>query len=119
MTIEDILTPGDKQFVIKHALESIKAQSDERHIAGYNAFPLYHGQSIIHAAIAEELIVNMFSLHDKDYMKRLGMEWWNVRKIFKPQPVEKIRNYFGDAIGIYFSFVGEKSATAKNCQPHC
>jgi anoctamin-10 len=109
MTIDDILTPADKQFVIKYALENIKALADERHIAGYNAMQLYHGESIIHSMISEELIVNMFTLHDKSFMKRLGDEWWNVKKIIQPQPIEKIRRYFGDAIGIYFSFVGEKS----------
>lgn len=109
--MEDILTPAEKQVVIKYALENIRAQPDERHIPGYSAAFLYHGQSIIHAAFSEELIVNMFSLHDKDFMKRLGTEWWNVRKILTLQPIEKIRNYFGDAIGIYFSFVGELSGT--------
>lgn len=107
MTMDDILTPADKQFVIKHALENIKAQADERQLPGYAAVSLYHGQSIIHAAMSEELIVNMFTLHDKEFMKRLGTEWWNLRKMFYNQPIEKIRKYFGDAIGFYFSFVGE------------
>lgn len=113
MTIEDILTPADKQFVIKYALENIKAQAEDRHIPGYNAMPLYHGQSVIYAAISEELIVNMFALHDKDFMKRLGVEWWNLKRMLQPQPIEKIRKYFGDAIGIYFSFVGEKVLDGK------
>lgn len=108
MTIEDILTPADKQVVLKYALENMKAKADERHFPGHQAILLYHGESIIHAAISEELIVNMFSLHDKEFMKRLGTEWWNLRKVFKPQPIERIREYFGDAIGIYFSFVGER-----------
>jgi anoctamin-10 len=107
MTIDDILTPADKQFVVKYALENLKTLADERHIPGYNAMSLYHGQSIIHAALSEELIVNMFTLHDKEFMKQLGSEWWNLKKCFQPQPFEKIRNYFGDAVGIYFSFVGE------------
>lgn len=106
--MEDILTPADRNVVLKYALDNIKAQNDERHIPGYSASFLYQGQSIIHALISEELIVNMFSLHDKSEMKRLGTEWWNVRKIIQPQPIEKIRRYFGDSIGIYFSFVGEK-----------
>lgn len=59
MTIEDILTPADKQVVIKYALDNIKAGADERHIPGHTAVALYHGQSIFHAAISEELIVNM------------------------------------------------------------
>jgi hypothetical protein len=116
MTIEDILTPADKQVVIKYALDNIKAQADERHIPGYSASFLYHGQSIMHAAISEELIVNMFSLHDKDFMKRLGSEWWSLKKISKPQPIERIRKYFGDAIGIYFSFVGEQNVHACGIQ---
>jgi anoctamin-10 len=107
MTMEDILTPADKQYVIKYALENIKANADERQLPGYSAIALYNGQSVVHAALAEDLIVNMFSLHDKHYMKRLGSEWWNLKQIFKMQPIEKIRNYFGDGIGIYFSFVGE------------
>lgn len=108
MTIEDILTPADKQVVVKYALDNMKAQADERHVPGHQAIQLYHGESIIHAALSEELIVNMFSLHDKEFMKRLGTEWWNLKQVFKPQPIERIRNYFGDAVGIYFSFVGEK-----------
>lgn len=107
MTIDDILTPAEKQFVVKYALENIKTLADERHMPGYNAMSLYHGQSVIYAALSEELIVNMFSLHNKDFMKQLGTEWWNLKKMFKPQPIEKIRNYFGDAVGIYFMFVGE------------
>jgi anoctamin-10 len=115
MTIDDILTPAEKQYVIKYALENIKAQADERQLPGCAAVPLYHGQSIIHAALAEELIVNMFTLHNKEFMKRLGSEWWSLKKISKPQPIEKIRSYFGDGIGFYFSFVGE-SVTWRKCR---
>lgn len=113
MTIDDILTPADKQVCINFALDSIKAQAEERHVAGYSTLFLYHGQSIIHALISEELIVNMFSLHDKERIKRLGSEWWNLRQMIRPQPIEKIRNYFGDSIALYFSFVGKFAAPAK------
>lgn len=107
MTIEEILTPAEKQFAIKYALENIKANSDEHFIPGSTLTHLYHGQSIICASINDELIVDFYSLHDKEYVKRLGEEWWNVRNIFKPQPIEKIRIYFGDVIGMYFGFVGQ------------
>lgn len=106
MTADDILTPAEKQFAVKYALQSIKATADEKHIPGNLSTELYHGQSIIHAYLTDELIVDFFSLHNKEMVKRLGREWWDVQNIFKPQPIDKIRHYFGDAIGIYFSFVG-------------
>lgn len=111
MTMDDILTPAEKQYVIKYALENIKAQADERQLPGYAAVSLYHGQSVIHAALSEELIVNMFTLHHKEFMRRLGREWWFWKRIYHPQPIEKIRSYFGDGIGFYFSFVGEMKIT--------
>lgn len=107
MTADDILTPAEKQFAVKYALESIKATADEKHIPGNNSIQLYHGQSIIHASLTNELIVDMYSLHDKKFIRRLGHEWWDVKNIMKSQPIDKIRYYFGDAIGIYFAFVGE------------
>lgn len=118
MTIDDILTPAEKQYVIKYALENIKAQADERQLPGYSSVPLHHGKSIIHTAMSEELIVNMFSLHNKEFMKRLGSEWWHWRKIFRPQPIEKIRSYFGDGIAFYFSFVGEETFMSNICVKH-
>lgn len=107
MTIEDILTPAEKQFAIKFALENIKASSEDRFIPGSTSTHLYHGQSIICASINDELIVDFYSLHNKEFVKRLGHEWWNVRNVWKSQPIEKIRLYFGDVIGMYFGFVGE------------
>lgn len=106
MTTDDILTPAERQFTIKYALNNIKAESDERFIPGSTSTHLYHGQSIMSASINDGLIVDFYSLHDKEFVKRLGDEWWNVRNVWKSQPIEKIRTYFGDVVGMYFGFVG-------------
>lgn len=66
MTDDDILTPADRQVIIKYALDNIRANENEKHFRGKDDnISLYHGESIIQAAIEADLIVNLYSLHDK------------------------------------------------------
>ncbi|XP_055597041.1 anoctamin-10 isoform X2 [Uranotaenia lowii] len=102
MSLEDILTPADRQIIIKYALENIRATEDEHTIPG-TKIRLYHGQSIIQAAQHAELITNFYSLHDKPTLKRLRHVWV---KPTQKQPIEEIRAYFGESVGMYFSFLG-------------
>lgn len=64
MAIDNVLTVAERQMMIKHAIDNIKATEIERFIPGYENIPLYHGQSLINACMEEGLIVNMFSLRD-------------------------------------------------------
>lgn len=65
MDVDDILTQADKQIIMKHALESIKAKISEKNIPGCADFiSLYHGESIIEAAINSGIITNLYTLHD-------------------------------------------------------
>lgn len=64
MDIDDILTLADKQIIIKHAIDSIRAKEYERHLPGHEIIQFYHGQSIIAACLEEELIINIYSLRD-------------------------------------------------------
>ncbi|XP_053675456.1 anoctamin-10 [Anopheles nili] len=102
MSLEDILTPADRQIIVKHALESIKADEDEHRIPGTKII-LYHGQSIVQAAQSSELITNLYSLHDKRKLKDLRHRWVKPNRV---QPIDEIRDYFGESVGMYFSFLG-------------
>lgn len=64
MEIDNILTMADKQIIIKHAVDSIRANEYEKHLPGNESVPLYHGQSIIAACLEEGLVVNIYSLRD-------------------------------------------------------
>ncbi|KAL9707566.1 hypothetical protein quinque_011084 [Culex quinquefasciatus] len=102
MALEDILTPADRQIVIKYALENIRAAEHEHHIPG-TKIQLYHGQSIIQAAQHKEIITNFYSLHCKPRLRKLRHVWV---KPTKHQPIDEIRDYFGESVGMYFSFLG-------------
>lgn len=64
MDIDNILTRADKQIIIKHAVDCIRANEYERYLPGYKNHQLFHGQSLIAACYEEGLIVNIYSLRD-------------------------------------------------------
>lgn len=50
-----------------------------------------------------------YSKHPSDKrMRQILYEYWaNYRKWYKYQPLEHIREYYGEKIGIYFVWLGE------------
>lgn len=105
MSIEDVLTPADRQLIVKHALDCIKAAETERCLPGMEQVQFYHGQSIVEACVAAGAIESVYALQDRDFLRKFGPQWY--LRWFDKQPIEQIREYFGESYGIYFSFVGE------------
>lgn len=64
MAIDNVLTLGDRQMLIKHAIDNIKATEYEKFLPGYKQLLLYHGESLIAACQNEGLIENVYSLRD-------------------------------------------------------
>lgn len=44
--LEDFLTSTEKQSIVKHELDNLRAMSDETHVPGYPQLKLYEGQSL-------------------------------------------------------------------------
>ncbi|XP_037040102.1 anoctamin-10 isoform X2 [Bradysia coprophila] len=103
MDVENILTSADKQIIVKHALDSIKASEHEKSLPGSEHVNFYHGQSIISACLEDGIVESVYPLQNKEFLKKFGPEWY--LSSLKKQPVEKIREYFGESVGIYFCFV--------------
>lgn len=100
---EDFLNMSECQYIIKHELDNLRAQ-DETNIPGYPQSKLYPGKSIVRRMQTSGVLIQIFPLHDKEELKRLSFQWYRHIK-FAYQPVDKIRHYFGDTIGIYFGFL--------------
>ncbi|XP_075683262.1 anoctamin-10 [Rhinoderma darwinii] len=100
---EDFLNMAESQYIIKHELDNLRAQ-DETSIPGYPQSKLYPGKSIVRRMQTSGVLIQIFPLHDKEELKRLSFQWY--RQInFTYQPIDKIRHYFGDTIGLYFGFL--------------
>lgn len=46
MHVDDLLTTAEKQYIVRHELENIRALTEDDQVPGYPAFRLYEGQSI-------------------------------------------------------------------------
>lgn len=84
MDVENILTAADKQIIVKHALDNIKANEHERSLPGsehvsfqtdpHVSFMLliesiqvnfYHGQSIISACLEQGIVESVYPLQNE------------------------------------------------------
>ncbi|PNF39603.1 Anoctamin-10 [Cryptotermes secundus] len=104
MHVDDLLTTAEKQYIVRHELENIRALKEDDQVPGYPAFRLYEGQSIVQVCLHWKLLDRMYPLHDQEALGKLGMKWYWA--LFRKQPFEEIRLYFGEAVALYFTFLG-------------
>lgn len=67
-----------------------------------------HGLGIdVPKLLSEKVVTKYYSLHNPKTVKTLLETWCSWKKAFSRQPVDDIKNYFGEEIGIYFVWIGE------------
>ncbi|XP_043298036.1 anoctamin-10 isoform X4 [Cervus canadensis] len=123
---DDFLSMAERQFIIKHELENLRAR-DEKMIPGYPQAKLYPGKSLytdllsswrgllpdmlitclweqVRRLLTSGIVVQVFPLHDNEALKKLEDTWY-TRFTLKFQPIDRIRGYFGETIALYFGFL--------------
>ncbi|XP_071053046.1 anoctamin-10 isoform X1 [Onthophagus taurus] len=104
MHVDDLLTTAEKQTIVRNELENIRALLEDHHVPGFNMVTLYEGQSILQVCMEANIVLKMYPLHEAETLKKLGRKWY--LSVFRKQPFEEIRLYFGESIALYFTFLG-------------
>ncbi|XP_043937167.1 anoctamin-10-like isoform X2 [Protopterus annectens] len=102
--VEKFLTLSERQYLVKHELDSVKATNDT-HIPGYPMIKLCEGASILHSLQKRRIVLNIYPLHDEEKLNTLTKAWYS--QLYQVmQPIDFVRAYFGDPVAFYFSFLG-------------
>lgn len=85
------------------ALDNIRAAEHETFVPGYEGrVPLYKGQRIIDACLTGAIIHRFYAPHDHQQMRQVESFWL---KRSGRLTSDTARRYFGESIGMYFSFL--------------
>lgn len=87
MHVDDLLSAAEKQTMVLHELENIRALTEDDHLPGYQSYSLYEGQSIFQVCRMYEIVTKMYPLHDDEALKKLGKKWY--MSLFEKQPIGK------------------------------
>ena len=82
--VDGLLTMCEKQRIVLHELEHIRARSAEHRLPGYPGVQLYPGQSVTRLLLQEGIIAQLFPVHDSAELERLGKSWYAA--LFQRQP---------------------------------
>jgi len=102
-TLDTLLSPGEIEYCVRRELHAMSA-GEEPCLPGYPGVPLQPDDSLVDVYKREAIITSLFPLHDRQKLKEVYNKC--VTTIIPYNSEDELRNYFGEGIALYFSFLG-------------
>uniref|UniRef100_A0AAF5DLF7 Anoctamin n=1 Tax=Strongyloides stercoralis TaxID=6248 RepID=A0AAF5DLF7_STRER len=104
----------ERSMIVKQIIDMIRAPKEALKIKTiFEKYVSYDGRTLVAFLLANNIIDHIIPLHDREELKKLQHEW--LYNIFDEQPLDKIKEYFGTEISMYFAWLGH--LTTYLCAP--
>lgn len=98
----NILSDAERCRLALHILSRVTVNANDQR----QNSELKRGGSIVSQLSLFGVVGDIFPLHNTEQLQCLGNQWYNARlDMFEPC-YDKIRDYFGEKIAVYFAFLG-------------
>ncbi|XP_029378967.1 anoctamin-10 [Echeneis naucrates] len=101
--MEAFLTLAERQHIVKHELDGLRAQRDVRIPGLPDSCTLQNRDNIWQKLCSAGVILDTFPLHNANQLKELSEAWYSGNQL--AQPLDSVNGYFGSSVAFYFSFL--------------